>query len=70
MAAGRLTGSETPKAPARAAPSVRKREPLNNKTTRAAQRIEHPEEPTKKAKPKGRSVGGPWVRLGRRGRRG
>ncbi|MGB1586039.1 MAG: hypothetical protein ACPHID_03205 [Thermoplasmatota archaeon] len=39
---------------------MRKREPRNNKTTKAAQRIEHPEAPKKKARPKGRSYGGPW----------
>ena len=44
---------------------MRKREPRNNKTTKAAQRIEQPEEPKKKAKPKGRSVGGPWIRTKR-----
>lgn len=41
---------------------MRKRERHNNKTTKAAQRIEIPEEPKKKVKPKGRSFGGAWIR--------
>lgn len=41
---------------------MRKREPHNNKTTKASQRITPPEEPQTKAKPKGRSIGGKWVR--------
>ncbi len=49
---------------------MRKRESRNNKTTKASQRIDHVEDldAKPKAKPKGRSVGGPWVRV-RGGRR-
>ncbi len=48
---------------------MRKRESRNNKTTRAAQRIDHVEDlddKKPKVKPKGRSIGGPWVRVKRR----
>lgn len=46
---------------------MRKRQRHNNKTTKATQRIDYdrapdPKSKRAKAKPRGRSVGGPWVR--------
>lgn len=45
---------------------MRKRESRNNKTTKAAQRIEPLDEPRRNMRPKGRSFGGKWVRVKRR----